>query len=502
MMAEASAKLTNKIGVVVTTTGPGGANAFGGMVEAWVDSVPVFLISGQVKRNQMVPDLRSFGIQGFNIIDNVRKITKYAAVVTDARDIRFHLEKAVYMAKEGRPGPVWLDIPLDIQSEVIDSGVLEPFISPVLLETSDDWKIAVEDALKILARAERPLIVVGQGVRLAGAIAEFKALIDNINAPVVSTRMGQDILPDSHPLYFNLGGIRGHKHTGLIMNQCDVILSLGSSMPHTFIGESAEAFSKDVKVIMVDLDRAEIEKPGLKVLIPIVHDIKEVINLMNDLLGEGNGVSYKKWVDKCRYLKTTYPLIRSQDMKNPINSYYFIERLEAASDSHHIFVSDAGSAYFITGQALKFDKGQREITSGAFASMGMALPLAIGAAVTGQSAQILAITGDGSIELNIQELSTISQYGLNIKIFVINNGGYASVRNTQDALCEGRHTNETPILNFKKVADAFGLPYCFLDKYETLDSEISTILKENGPALIELICDNSQEMILPLKVEE
>jgi len=499
-MAEASAKLTNNLGVVVTTTGPGGTNAIGGVVEAWVDSIPVLVLSGQVTRSQIDPRLRSFGVQGFNIVDHVRGITKYAALVSAPKTIRFHLEKAIYLAKSGRPGPVWLDIPLDVQAETINSDTLERFVHPMSI-VDDSWIKSVDTAVSLLLKAHRPLIVVGQGVRIAGAISDFKKLIERIGAPVIATRMGQDILPDTHPLYFNMGGIRGHGHTGLIMKQCDVILSLGSSMPHPFIGESSDAFADDVKIIMVDLDRAEIEKPGLRVTTPIVHDVREVIQYLLDKLNMTNLPNYEAWLTQCRRFKATYSVIRQKDRKNPINSYCFLEKLDDASGPHHIFVSDAGSSYYITGQILKFNKGQRDITSSAFASMGMTLPLAIGAAVTSRDAQILAITGDGSIELNIQELRTISQYKLNIKVFVINNGGYASIRASQDAICGGRYTDEQKVLNFKKVADAFELRFHILDRYESLDKNIVKILKEPGPALIEVVCDSKQEMIKPVKFE-
>lgn len=502
VMAEASAKLTNHVGVVVTTTGPGGANAFSGVVEAWVDSVPLLVISGQVKRHQMASNLRSFGVQGFNITESVKNITKYAAVVTDPAQIRYHLEKAFYFAKEGRPGPVWLDIPWDVQASNIEKEALSGFVQPSSAVVPHGWQADADDALSIISQSERPLIIVGQGVRSANAIADFRLLIEQIGAPVVSSRLGQDILPDLHPLYFNLAGIRGHRHTGLILRECDVVLSLGSSMSHAFIGESGEAFARETKIIMVDLDRAEVEKPCLNVYLPILHDVREVMQYMTDRMRTLQMHDYKEWVETCRNFKNCYPMIHEKDRTDPINSYCFLECLEKASDAHHIFVSDAGSSYYIAGQILRFDKGQREITSGAFASMGMTLPLSIGAAVTDRDSQVLAITGDGSIELNIQELSTIAQYALDIKIFVINNGGYASIRNTQDNVCDGRYTDQQPILNFEKIADAFQLPFFRLDQYETLDYLIPQILHQKGPALIEVICDSHQQMIFPLISEE
>ena len=495
VMAEAAAKLSDGIGVVVTTTGPGGTNAFSGVVEAWVDSSPVFVISGQVSVREILPNLRSFGIQGFNIIDQVQRVTKYAVLVTDPMSIRFHLEKALYLAMSGRRGPVWLDIPSDVQAQEIDRDFLTGYVPDIEPTGDTDWKFALDCAIDTLRGAERPLIVVGQGVRQANAISEFKKIVDQLGIPVVSSRMGQDILPDAHPLYFNQGGLMGHRHTFGIMTNCDIVLSFGSSMSQAFTGGNACHFAPDAQFVVVDIDFAEVNKLGNKVKHRINHDVREVLQYLDGKAEESNLPDWTNWLARCRRHKVSRPVIRPQDRKDPINSYFFLERLDAASGSHHIFVSDAGGTYYIAGQGLKFNSGQRDVTSGAFASMGMSLPLAIGAAVTLPDAQILALTGDGSIELNIQELRTISQYRLNIKVFVINNGGYASIRASQDASCGGRYTDQQNVLNFKKVADAFEVPYQVLEHSETLDAEIPLILVIPGPALIEVVCDNKQEMV-------
>ncbi|MFA6310335.1 MAG: thiamine pyrophosphate-binding protein [Sterolibacterium sp.] len=495
VMAEAAAKLSDGIGVVVTTTGPGGTNAFSGIVEAWVDSTPVFVISGQVSAREIVPELRSFGIQGFNIIDQVQRITKYAVLVTDPLSIRFHLEKALHLALTGRRGPVWLDIPSDVQAQEIDRDSLEGYIPNPAPAGDSDWKTLLDSAIESLMSAKRPLIVVGQGVRQANAIPEFQKIVDLLGIPVVSSRLGQDILPDDHPLYFNQGGLMGHRHTFGMMTNCDLVLSFGSSLSQAFTGNNASYFSPDTQFIMVDIDPSEIGKLGNRVKHSIVHDVKEVFQYLAVQTAGRDLPRWADWVVRCKRHKTSRPVILPTDRKDPINSYCFLERLDAASDSHHIFVSDAGGTYYIAGQGLKFNRGQREVTSGAFASMGMTLPLAIGAAATVPDAQILALTGDGSIELNIQELRTISQYDLNIKVFVINNGGYASIRASQDASCGGRYTDEQKVLNFKKVADAFELPFHMLEHFDTLDTDIPLVLAMPGPALIEVVCDSKQKMV-------
>jgi acetolactate synthase-1/2/3 large subunit len=224
-----------------------------------------------------------------------------------------------------------------------------------------------------------------------------------------------------------------------------------------------------------------------------------VIDGLLSRIGGGAPADWSSWLDECRRIESEHPIVLPEHRTNPINSYHFVERLEAHSDSRHVFVSDAGSSYYITGQNLRFDSGQRELTSGAYASMGMALPLAIGGAATEPESQMLVVTGDGSIELNIQELRTISQYDLDIKVFVINNGGYASIRDSQDASCGGRYTDDQEVLDFRSVAEAFGLEFTLIERHEDLDRQIPEILSIRGPALIEVLCDTNQEMLLPVR---
>ena len=444
MMAGAYARLKQNIGVAYVTTGPGGANAVSGLAEAWVDSVPVLVISGQVQRNQTtyntnIKNLRTFGTQELNIIEIVDSITKYAVMINDPNRIRYHLEKAVHCAKSGRPGPVWIDIPLDVQKEMIDEAKLDGYCPEETAVMEEEVDTGVEAIIELLNTSRRPLIIAGQGVRIARAIDEFRKLIEYLNVPVIFSRLGQDILPFSHTNNFGHGGTYGLRFTDLIMKESDLVLSLGSRLAVPFVGTNLDAFSEDAKVIMVDIDNAELEKPGVKIDLPVQGDVKEVVLRLLEKLKGQNMPDYSSWLERCTGYKEKYPLITEEYKKNPIDLYYFLSRLDALSGENHIFISDAGSSYFATGQALRFEKGQREITSGAFASMGLSIPLAIGSAAARKDMQILAVTGDGSLELNIQELKTMSFYNFDIKLFVINNGGYVSIRNTQDALFGGRY---------------------------------------------------------------
>ncbi|MBJ13413.1 MAG: hypothetical protein CMG62_10130 [Candidatus Marinimicrobia bacterium] len=492
MMATASAKLDGTVGVVIATTGPGGTNAIGGVTEAWVDSVPILVISGQVYNKQISKDVRSFGVQGFNIIENVKKITKYAKQINDPSKIRFHLEKAIYLANNGRPGPVWLDIPFDIQEKKIIPEKLNGYF-PEELITTEKTKDQLEPIIKELKKSKKPLIVFGQGVRNSNAISNLNDMINRLQIPSISARMAIDILEFDHPYYFGLGGMRGQKTPAKLLKECDLIIALGTSFTHAFAGQNYDQFNSKAKIIMVNLDSNEMTKKNLKVDFPLKMDVKKFIEkILNSLKNVKLSDNFTDWISKCNKIKAELEIdfIKS----NPINSYYFIEKLNNHTNSNHIFVNDAGSANYICSQGLKIKKGQRELTSGAFYSMGVAVPLSIGASTARPNSQVIAITGDGSIELNIQELRTISINNLNIKLFIINNGGYASIRKSQDDMVGGRYTDDEEILNFSKVADAFELPFYLIDDYKTIDSKLQKILKSNDPALIEIVCDPNQEI--------
>ena len=497
-MAEAAAKLTGKIGVVIATTGPGGTNAISGVVEAWVDSTPVLVISGQVNTNQISKGVRSFGVQGFNIIENVQHITKYAVQITDPYSIKFHLEKAIYESYSGRPGPVWLDVPLDIQAQIINPNELEGFNIESKPEIISEIK--VNEALSVIKDSDKPLIIFGQGVRSSGAIEEFESFLENFQIPAICSRMAFDILPYENQYYFGMGGMRGHKSASILMKEADVILILGSSFTHAYAGNSYDFYNQDAKLIMVNVDNSESTKPGLKLDATLNMDVKQFLKTANKLFKQ-NDFNFPNWLSRCKYLHENLLSVDDSMAKNPINSYYFVECLNKVSKENHIFINDAGSSNYICSQALKLKKGQRELTSGAFYSMGIALPLAIGASATEKDAQVIAITGDGSIELNIQELRTLSQNNLDVKLFIINNGGYASIRKSQDELVGGgRYTDDEEVLNFENVAKAFELEFEILDNYETLIADLATIFSKSGPVLIEVVCDSKQEIIEPFNL--
>jgi len=491
IMAEAVAKLTGRLGVAVSTTGPGATNAAAGVVEAWVDSTPVMVISGQVSSSEISTHDRTFGIQGFDIVSHVESITKYSATVLDPSSIRYHLERAVHSAMTGRRGPVWLDIPMDIQSSQISPDNLVGFTPDINDDIAfDNLDSKLDSFIKLLSSSERPSVIFGQGIRASNTISEFKNLIELLDIPVVSARMAKDILSHSYRNYIGMGGYKGQVPPAKILKESDLILSLGTSHSVSF------PVDDNSKLICVNIDENILKKDDLKIDLSIHADLKDFIPLAVSRV-ENSNLNYSQWMRSCIKVKEENPAITGDHLYNPINSYYLLSRLDENSSERHIFVNDAGSANFVSSQTLKLNHGQREITSGAFYSMGLAIPLAIGAASCMPESQIIAVTGDGSIELNLQELQTINLNNLNIKVFVINNGGYASIRDSQDSMCGGRYTDDEEILNFSKVANTFNMPFYFIDDYKDLDSKINQILAEDGPAMIEVLCDPSQHILSP-----
>ena len=510
MMAEAYARVKKSLGAVCLTSGPGSTNAIPGLAEAWVDSAPILIFSGQVQRSHTtyaagLPGLRTFGTAEINIVPIVRTLTKYAEMVMEAESIRYHLEKAVYLATHGRPGPVWLDIPMDIQSAEIDENNLRPFIAPEESFSASDLEAGVEKTAKLLLSSKRPLLLGGHGIRLGSAIEEFRALSEKLQIPFILSRFAQDIIPYSHPLNMGQAGIKGVRYCGAVMKSADVVLSLGCRMAVQLAGHRFDAFAPDAKIVMVDIEEDELKNPGVPLHLAVHADVKKFLHkLLKYLPSASSAVGEKKWLEDCAQLKKDHPMVTADFKRNPIDLYYFMSRLDALSGSEHLFTTDAGSNYYAGGQVYHFEKGQREITSGTFAAMGLSIPLAIGAAIAAKDSQILAVTGDGSLELNIQELKTISYYKLNIKLFVINNGGYLSMRNWQDGFFEGRRIgsdDETGAesLNLKKVAEAFDLKYECIARCEAIDDQLKKIMKEKGPLFVEVICDNRQKIIEPIK---
>lgn len=512
IMAEGYARLKGSFGTICVTAGPGAANTVPGLAEAWADNAPIVVLSGQVPKKHTtymakIPGLRSFGTAELNIIPIVTPLTKYAVFIEDPLTIRYHLEKALYLAFSGKPGPVWIDIPLDVQSAVVDPKKLKGFYPPKQKKRKQKLSKEISKLTTLLQKSKRPLIIAGNGIRQSDSVEDFKKLIDLLRIPVIFSRLGIDILPYSHPFNMGLGGIRGNKHSGILMKSADLVISLGSRLSIPVVGYNLDAFADGAKIVSVDIDSPELEKPGVKLTLPINENLSDLMPELLKILKKQRLPVWEDWLKHCQQLKIDNPMITKELERDPIDLYYFMSRLDSMSNEKHILTSDSGSNYYIAGQIYHFEKGQKEISSIGFGAMGITIPLAVGASIAKPDHQVLAVTGDGSLELNIQDLKTISYYNLDIKLFVINNGGYVSMRNWQDSFFKGRRIGADDksgvgMLNLEKVAEAFDLNYEVIESYLDIDSKLKRILKKKGPLFIEVVCRQDQTLMGPLNPDE
>ena len=442
MAAEGYARIIGTPGVLNVTTGPGGTNALTGVAGAWLDSIPMLVISGQVKRATTIAScpelqLRQLGDQELNIVDVVRPITKYAQMVQDPAMIRYELEKAWHICQSGRPGPVWLDIPLDIQAadiapENLPSYTPEPeTFLPEIRE--DQWTVITE---KILS-AKRPAIIAGIGVRHGKGCQALLKLAEKRQIPVLTSISGIDLLPSDHPLFFGRPGILGERAANFIMQNSDLLLVLGTRMGIRVIGYAYDKVAREACKIMVDADPAELQKPTFRPDIAVHTDAgKFLTGLLNRLPAESGN---PEWLAYCRNLKKRYPVVTGEHRARTdyVSSYVLPELVSRHCKENSIVVTGNGIAYTSTFQALPVKEGMRVFANEACASMGYGLPAAIGAALAGNGREILCITGDGSLQMNIQELQTLKNLHLPVKLFVYNNDGYLSIKLTQKSFFGG-----------------------------------------------------------------
>ena len=551
--AEGYTRLTGRLAAVNVTSGPGGTNAITGVLGGWLDSIPMFVISGQVKRETTtwatdIP-LRQLGDQEYQIVESVRNMTKYAVMVTDETEIAYHLEKALFLATKGRGGPVWIDIPLDIQAARIETDELKHFNgtqeerelltaqvpSPVNEATADD-------ILQKIAAAKRPLIFAGTGIRLGDSEEEFLDLVEKLGIPVVTAWNAHDTLPDTSPYFVGRPGTVGTRGGNFATENADLILVLGSRLNIRLISYNYKDWAKNAYKIVVDIDKNELNKPTISPDMKVHADVKD---LMQALIREINAGKYtkgneehKKWLEFSRSINEKYPAVLPEysETDKPLNPYVFVKSLFETMSEDDVCITGNGSACVIGFQAAVIKSKTRLFTNSGCASMGYGLPAALGAAVALTSAdnrgkvfgkmyqvveqnfeqdkkdhRVICLDGDGSLMMNLQELQTIRENNLNLKLFVLNNNGYHSIRQTQNNLfhdglvgvCEGNGVSFPP---FEKLADTFGFKYFKIDslKSNTLDEEgkvssdlelttmLNAALIAEGPVLCEVVVSDEQ----------
>jgi acetolactate synthase-1/2/3 large subunit len=503
MAAEGYARVTGKPGVINVTSGPGGVNALNGVLGAWTDSIPMLVLSGQVKRETYLrtydlPGLRQLGDQEADIISMVKGITKYAVTVNDPLEIRYHLEKAWHLAQAGRPGPCWLDIPIDVQSSMIDADTLRGFTPLAPPPDHPELRRNVARVIERLGSSERPVILAGTGVRAADAVGIFNQVVHKLGIPV-TTAWTHDLIDSEDALFCGRPGSIGTRPGNFAVQNSDLLLILGSRLNVRQTGYTFKSFARAAHKIWVDIDPAELNKPTVKPDWPIVADVGDFLREVDRQVDElrWDPQRFASWLAWCRQRMARYPSVQPQHRRatDRINPYFFIEKLFDELDDHDVVVCGNGAATVMTFQAARIRLGMRLWANSGSASMGYDLPAAIGAALARGGKRVICLAGDGSIQLNLQELQTVVNYSLPIKVFVLNNNGYLSIRSSQQGFF-GSTVGESPAsgLSFPdmvRIAEAYGLPGLRIHGPDFGDS-IRAALDSSGPVVCDVLLDPDQ----------
>ena len=499
MAAEGYARRSGMPGVVSVTTGPGGTNALTGVMGAWLDSVPMIIISGQIKRATMITaaphlKLRQLGDQEYNIVDAVKPMTKMAKTVMTVEDVPEVLAEAWRLCQSGRPGPVWIDIPLDIQAAPCEfASSPRPEEDAPLKPGADE----VAHVAELFARAKRPAMIVGSGIHNAHCEKLFLEVAEKLGVPVLTSISGIDLIPSDHPLFFGRPGILGERPANFIMQNSDLFLVLGTRMGIRICGYAYETIARNAVKVMVDVDENELEKPTFRPDVKIHADVGEFLRSLDARLQPSTfnfQPSSSSWLDYCRKVRTKYPVVlhEHRERTDYVSSYVLPEKVVEYAPSGSTFVTSNGVAYTSTFQAIPVKPGMRVFSNEACASMGYGLPAAIGAAFIAGS--VICFEGDGSIQMNLQELQTLVTYNLPIKLFVYNNDGYLSIKTTQRAFFDGKFMGSEPgsgvkLPSFERLAAAYGLKYYRLENNQELDAKLPLVFAEKGAVLVEVMLD-------------
>lgn len=512
--AEAYARLDNRIAAVCVTTGPGGTNALTGVVGGWLDSIPMFIISGQVRYDTTARyamkftdgmPLRAMGDQEYDIVKSVTPMTKYAVMIEDPKQIRYALEKAWHLATTGRPGPVWIDIPVNFQGGYIETEELEgydPSEDDALLPPKVSEQ-TIQTVLEKIRMAKRPVFHAGYGIRLSGGYEVFRKVAEKLNIPVVTYWNAVDLIEDDNELYCGRAGNMGDRPGNWAIQNADLILAIGTRISIRQVGYNWKTWARAAEVIMVDIDQAEMKKPTLHVEMPIWADAKDFLNRMNESIGQEYPVNRsKEWLATCQRWKKEYPAVLSRQWEEngeTANVYAFVRYLSSRLPENSLTAVSNGACCVVGNQVYVIQKGSRMANNSAVASMGYGLPAAIGTCIGGGRRTTICLEGDGSIMMNLQELQTVLTNRLPIKLFLINNNGYHSIRITQNNLFKehskigiGPESGDLSFPEFKKIAEAFGYSYYCASSNKEMKEVVDKVLAENGPVFCEIFTDTTQ----------
>ena len=501
--ADAYGQYTNNLGVALVTTGPGGSNTLTGVSAAWIDSTPSMFISGQVKRDDLIGDrgVRQMGFQELNIVDMVKPVTKYAVTVMEPETIRYHLEKAAYLAGNGRPGPVWIDIPLDVQAANVDVSTQKGF-DPAEIKTPVDVSIkgSVEEAIRLLKQAERPVILAGNGIRLGKALEDFRELIEILNIPCLTTWRAIDFMPEDHPLYIGRPGAVGQRAANFAQQTADLIIVLGARLDLGQTGYNHENFANNAKKIMVDIDQKEIDKMDMVIDLPVCADARKFIEGMitqRDLIVLKDR---SQWWSCCRKWKEKYPVILPEywEEKDGVSTYALVDALSDSIGEEDLLVpGSSGTCAEVTLQAFRARAGTRIFNSPGLGSMGFGIPAALGGCIASNRKRTVCIDGDGGFQMNIQELETVRRLELPIKFFILNNSGYASIQATQQAHFDSHYvaSNESSGLTLpdsSSIAEAYNIKAVKITSTSEIREKLREVMEHDGPVICDVIITPGQ----------
>ena len=509
--AEAYARLDNKIAAVCVTTGPGGTNALTGVLGGWLDSIPMFIISGQVRYDTTAryamrctgASLRAVGDQEYDIVKSVEHMTKYATMIEDPSQIRYALEKGWHLATTGRPGPVWIDIPVNFQGGYIETDDLQgydPTADDALLPppVSQD---TIDAVLAKIRNAKRPVFHAGYGIRLSGGYDVFRRVADKLNIPVVTYWNAVDLIEDDHPLYTGRAGNMGDRPGNWAIQNADLILAVGTRISIRQVGYNWKTWARAAEVIMVDIDEAELKKPTLHVEMPVWADAKDFLTKL-DAAAENQVHPGGDWLATCQRWKAEYPVVQPHQWEengSTANVYAFMRHLSSSLPENSLTAVSNGACCVVGNQAYVIQKGSRMANNSAVASMGYGLPAAIGTCISGGRRDTVCLEGDGSIMMNLQEMQTIITNRLPVKVFLINNNGYHSIRLTQNNLfsdrCKigiGEESGDLSFPQFELIAKAFGYPYYSAHSNAEMKEAVAATLATNGPVFCEIFTDTQQ----------
>ena len=500
---ESYARAKNKPGAAIVTTGPGGTNTTSGVACCWIDSVPSIFISGQVYLNQTIEKsgLRQVGVQEFDIINMVKPFTKYAVMVREPNEIKYHLEKAYHICAEGRPGPVWLDIPANIQNAEINEKKLKSYYPEKNIINKSNLNKKIKKVADLFLKYDRPVLHIGHGVKISNGVKYLRKIIDKYHIPVALTWNASDLIESNHPSYIGRPGAFAERGSNFIIQNCNLYVSVGTRLPFMVTGYNSKDFARKAKKIMVDIDKKETNFSRVKLEEKINCDatyfLKTILKYLTKKAEPSNN-----WLKYCKKVRKKYPIVleKYKKQKKTINSYYFIDVLSDLLTNKDVIVTDMGLSFVGTHQAFKIKKGQKLYTNSGHAPMGWGLPAAIGACYAEKKRRIICLVGEGGFQMNMQELATVMHNKLPIKIFIYNNGGYLTIKQTQQLGFNSRimGSNSKSGLSFpdyEKIAQSHKIKYIKVKNGKNLKNKISNILNGNKAIICELILDHNQEQM-------